>query len=214
MGKPEKTVQPLKLIFATHNQHKVEEIQAVVGKKLKIISLEDAGIRQEIPEPHQTLRENALEKSRTIYLLTNGRDCFSEDTGLEVNALQGEPGVKSARYAGEPASASRNIDKLLKKLGNARVRKARFRTVISLILNDQEYFFEGVCEGHILRQQRGCNGFGYDPVFMPEGAGKSFAEMDLAEKSLYSHRRKAIDQMLEFLNKRSKNTKAHAQDKN
>lgn len=191
----------MKLIFATHNPHKVEEIQSVLGDQLEIISLKDAGIVQEIPEPHDTLRENALEKSRTIYLLSNGKDCFSEDTGLEVDDLQGEPGVKSARYAGEPVSFSRNIDKLLGKLGNSTKRRARFRTVISLILNDREYFFEGICEGCILLKRKGSSGFGYDPIFMPEGARKSFAEMTQAEKNKYSHRKKAADNMIRFLKK-------------
>ncbi len=191
----------MKLIFATHNPHKVEEIQSVLGDQLEIISLKDAGIVQEIPEPHDTLRENALEKSRTIYLLSNGKDCFSEDTGLEVDDLQGEPGVKSARYAGEPVSFPRNIEKLLGKLGNSTKRRARFRTVISLILNDREYFFEGICEGRILLKRKGSSGFGYDPIFMPEGARKSFAEMTQAEKNKYSHRKKAADNMIRFLKK-------------
>jgi XTP/dITP diphosphohydrolase len=199
MGKPENPVQHTTLIFATNNPHKVAEIQTAIGDQLKIISLKDAGIEKEIPEPHETLRENALEKSRTIYLLTDGKDCFSEDTGLEVDALHGEPGVRSARYAGEPVSFSKNIDKLLAKLDHADNRKARFRTVISLILNDREFFFEGICEGQILKRRRGTGGFGYDPVFIPERAGKSFAEMNAAEKNLYSHRRKAADKMVLFL---------------
>ncbi|MEO6962353.1 MAG: RdgB/HAM1 family non-canonical purine NTP pyrophosphatase [Puia sp.] len=189
----------MKLIFATHNPHKVKEIQAAIGKQLKIMSLADAGITREIPEPYETLRENALEKSRTIYLLTSGKDCFSEDTGLEVDALQGEPGVRSARYAGEPVSFARNIDKLLASLGNSTHRHARFRTVISLILNDKEYFFEGVCEGIILTARKGSGGFGYDPVFMPAGAKKSFAEMTAGEKNVFSHRKKAADKMILFL---------------
>ena len=205
MGKPENPVQHTKLIFATNNPHKVAEIQSAIGDQLKIISLKDAGIEKEIPEPHETLRENALEKSRAIYLLTDGKDCFSEDTGLEVDALNGEPGVKSARYAGEPVSFPKNIDKLLANLDNADNRKARFRTVISLILNDREFFFEGVCEGRILKRRRGTGGFGYDPVFIPEGAGKSFAEMNAAEKNQYSHRRKAADKMVLFLKKETLN---------
>ena len=205
MGKPENPVQHTKLIFATNNPHKVAEIQSAIGGQLKIISLKDAGIEKEIPEPHETLRENALEKSRAIYLLTDGKDCFSEDTGLEVDALHGEPGVKSARYAGEPVSFSKNIDKLLANLDNADNRKARFRTVISLILNDREFFFEGVCEGRILKRRRGTGGFGYDPVFIPDGARKSFAEMNAAEKNQYSHRKKAADKMVLFLKKETLN---------
>jgi XTP/dITP diphosphohydrolase len=195
----------MKLIFATHNPHKVEEMQVSVGHQIEIISLKEAGIDQEIPEPHASLKENALEKSRTIYLLSNGKDCFSEDSGLEVDELQGEPGVRSARYAGEPVSASRNIDKLLAALGNTSKRRARFRTVISLIVNDTELFFEGTCEGRILYERKGDGGFGYDPVFMPEGSLKSFAEMTTAEKNQYSHRKKAADKMLLFLKKESSN---------
>ncbi|MDP4129904.1 MAG: RdgB/HAM1 family non-canonical purine NTP pyrophosphatase [Bacteroidota bacterium] len=196
----------MKLIFATHNQHKVEEIQSAIGNQLKIISLREAGISQEIPEPHDTLRENALEKSRTIYLLSNGEDCFSEDTGLEVDSLRGEPGVRSARYAGEPVSFSRNIDKLLANMSHSTDRNARFRTVISLILNDQEYFFEGTCNGQILAERRGVGGFGYDPVFVPDGAAKSFSEMTMEEKNLFSHRKKAADKMILFLNQKILNT--------
>jgi XTP/dITP diphosphohydrolase len=195
----------MKLIFATHNQHKLSEIKSVIGNQLEIISLKDAGIDQEIPEPHDTLRENALEKSRTIYLLSNGKDCFSEDTGLEVDELKGEPGVKSARYSGEPVSFSMNIDKLLAKLGDSARRRARFRTVISLILNDKEYFFEGICEGHILLKERGTGGFGYDRIFIPDGSGKSFAEMTTKEKNKYSHRKKAVYKMIQFLKKQRRN---------
>lgn len=189
----------MKLIFATHNRHKVEEMQSAIGDDLEIISMKDAGIKNEIPEPYDTLRENALEKSRTVYLLSNGKDCFSEDTGLEVDDLKGEPGVRSARYAGEPVSFSKNIDKLLAAFPASSKRRARFRTVISLILDDKEYFFEGICEGHILHKRKGSGGFGYDPVFMPEGAQKSFAEMTTKEKNQYSHRKKAADKMILFL---------------
>jgi XTP/dITP diphosphohydrolase len=189
----------MKLIFATHNSHKVEEMQAAIGDDVEIISMKEAGINKKIPEPHDTLRENALEKSRTVYLLSNGKDCFSEDTGLEVDDLKGEPGVRSARYAGEPVSFSKNIDKLLASLRDSSRRRARFRTVISLILDDKEYFFEGICEGHILLKRKGTGGFGYDPVFRPDGARKSFAEMTTKEKNLFSHRKKAADKMILFL---------------
>ena len=199
MGKPENTLQHTRLIFATNNPHKVREIQSAIGDQLEIISMKDAGIEIEIPEPHDSLRGNALEKSRTIYLLSNGNDCFSEDTGLEVDDLHGEPGVKSARYAGEPVSFEKNIDKLLTKLKDATGRKARFRTVISLIFNDSEYFFEGVCDGQILRKRQGTGGFGYDAVFMPDHSDKSFAEMSAKEKNQYSHRKKAADKMIFFL---------------
>jgi XTP/dITP diphosphohydrolase len=188
------------LIFATNNTHKVEEIQAAIGDQLEVISLKQAGIDIDIPEPHETLEANASEKSSTIRRLT-GSDCFSEDTGLEVDALDGEPGVKSARYAGEDRSFSSNIDKLLHKLQGHTDRKARFRTVISLILDGQEHLFEGICEGRILTSPTGEQGFGYDPVFSPDGDTRSFAEMNMEEKNHYSHRRKAADQLVAFLKK-------------
>jgi XTP/dITP diphosphohydrolase len=188
------------LIFATNNAHKVEEIQAAIGDQLEVISLKQAGIDIDIPEPHETLEANASEKSSTIRRLT-GSDCFSEDTGLEVDALDGEPGVKSARYAGEDRSFSSNIDKLLHKLQGHTDRKARFRTVISLILDGQEHLFEGICEGRILTSPTGEQGFGYDPVFSPDGDTRSFAEMNMEEKNHYSHRRKAADQLVAFLKK-------------
>lgn len=186
------------LIFATNNEHKVQEIQAVAGHKFRIITLMEAGINIDIPEPHDSLMKNAFEKSSTIYHLT-GKNCFSEDTGLEVDALNGEPGVHSARYAGEGKDFERNIDKLLKKLGDSKDRSARFRTVISLILKDEEHFFEGACEGTIEKERRGVNGFGYDPIFSPLHSDKTFGEMTMEEKSLYSHRKKATDKLVLFL---------------
>jgi len=190
----------IKLIFATNNRHKVEEIQSAIGSALEVISLRQAGIDIDIPEPHNTLEANATEKSSTIHRLT-GMNCFSEDTGLEVDALNGEPGVKSARYAGEDKAFEQNVEKLLHNLGSNPDRRARFRTVISLILDDKEHRFEGVCEGSILREPAGNGGFGYDPVFVPDGANRSFAEMTLEEKNQYSHRRKAADQLVAFLHK-------------
>ncbi len=186
------------LIFATNNQHKVEEIQSVIGNVIKVMSLKEAGIDIDIPEPYPTLPENATAKSRTIHQMT-GKNCFSEDTGLEVDALNGEPGVRSARYAGEDRAFEKNIEKLLSKLENEPNRDARFRTVISLILDEKEYFFEGVCEGKIISTAMGKNGFGYDPVFIPEGSDKTFAEMTLEEKNLFSHRKKAVDKLIQFL---------------
>jgi XTP/dITP diphosphohydrolase len=188
----------MKLIFATNNKHKVEEIQAAIGHLLQVISLQEAGIDIDIPEPHATLEANATEKSRTIHQLT-GENCFSEDTGLEVEALNGEPGVKSARYAGDGRDFDQNIDKLLLKLAASTNRKARFRTVISLVWEEQEYYFEGICEGEILTARRGALGFGYDPVFLPSGSSSTFAEMTVAEKNRYSHRRKAADKLVLFL---------------
>ena len=186
------------LIFATHNANKANEVRAVLGDRFRIITLKEAGILQEIPEPHDTLEANATEKSTTIYRLT-GQDCFSEDTGLETEALQGEPGVKSARYAGEGRDFNENIEKLLKNLESVQNRKARFRTVISLVLNGKEYFFEGICPGRIIEDKRGLNGFGYDPVFVPEGSEKTFAEMTLEEKNQFSHRKKAMEKLINFL---------------
>jgi len=186
------------LIFATNNAHKVEEVQAAIGDQLEVISLREAGIDIDIPEPHATLEANATEKSTTIHKMTGG-DCFSEDTGLEVAALKGEPGVKSARYAGDGRDFDSNIQKLLRNLEGETHRQARFRTVISLIKDGQEYLFEGICEGRILTSPTGGQGFGYDPVFMPDGASRSFAEMSMEEKNHYSHRRKAADKLVAFL---------------
>lgn len=191
----------MKLIFATNNQHKVDEMQSAIGNQIEVISLNEAGIDIDIPEPHETLEENASEKSRTIYNIT-GTNCFSEDTGLEVDALNAEPGVKSARYAGEEKNFAKNIEKLLQNLKGKSDRKARFRTVISLILDGEEWLFEGVSEGEIIQDQRGHNGFGYDPVFMPSGSTRTFAEMDLEEKNKFSHRRKAADALVLFLQHR------------
>ena len=188
----------MKLVFATNNQHKVNEIRSVVGDQFEIITLKEAGIDIDIPEPYDTLKENASEKSRTIHRLT-GLSCFSEDTGLEVDALNGEPGVKSARYAGVGKSFDKNIEKLLSNLKGNQRRTARFKTVISLILEDKEYFFEGVCEGKIIEERRGSGGFGYDPVFVPGGETRTFAELSLTEKNLFSHRKKATDNLLIFL---------------
>jgi len=173
-------------------------MQAAAGDAFEMISLQQAGIDIDIPEPHDTLEANATEKSKTIYALC-GVNCFSEDTGLEVYTLNGEPGVKSARYAGEDKVFDKNIDKLLLKLEGAEDRAARFRTVISLIIDGEEYLFEGICEGVIEKLRHGSAGFGYDPVFKPQGASKTFAEMTLKEKELYSHRKKACDKLVLFL---------------
>jgi XTP/dITP diphosphohydrolase len=189
------------LIFATNNQHKVDEIRLVLGNRFNIITLKEAGIDIDIPEPHDTLEANATEKSGVIHRVTK-KNCFSEDTGLEVAALNGEPGVKSARYAGEGRSFENNIDKLLQNLADKNSRIARFKTVISLVLNDKEYFFEGICSGVITTDRRGRNGFGYDPVFIPDGSYKTFAEMTMEEKSLFSHRKKAMEKLVEFLSSR------------
>lgn len=187
-----------KLIFATNNQHKVEEVRIVLGNIFDIITLREAGIDINIPEPHDTLEANANEKSFTIFTLTK-QNCFSEDTGLEVYALHGEPGVKSARYAGDERSFDANIDKLLDNLKTSVNRAARFRTVISLILNGEEKQFEGICKGIILKERKGINGFGYDAVFMPDGSNMTFAEMNMEEKNSFSHRKKAMVKLIDFL---------------
>ena len=188
------------LIFATNNQHKVEEMNLALKGKFSIKSLKEAGIDIDIPEPYNTLEENAITKARTIFQLTNA-DCFSEDTGLEVAALNGEPGVKSARYAGEKAEFSDNVDKLLLNMQDKQDRSAQFKTIITLIKDGKEHIFEGICKGTILTERQGGKGFGYDPVFVPEGSNKSFAEMTMEEKNIYSHRRKAADKLVEFLSK-------------
>jgi len=186
------------LIFATNNQQKVKEIRSVIGNKLNIITLQEAGIDIDIPEPYETLKENATEKSSTIHRLTQ-QNCFGEDSGLAVEALNGEPGVKSARYAGDERNFQANIDKVLQKLEGNRNRKATFTTVISLIWNNTKFLFEGSCAGQIITEQKGIEGFGYDPIFVPNGSTKTFAEMSMEEKNMYSHRRKATDQLIAFL---------------
>jgi XTP/dITP diphosphohydrolase len=188
----------MNLIFATNNQHKVDEIRAVLPSHFNLKTLKEAGINIDIPEPHNTLQENAGEKARTIYKLT-GTACFSEDTGLEVFSLNGEPGVRSARYAGEEKSFQQNIEKLLGNLEGKKDRTAQFRTVVCLILTGKEFYFEGTCRGRIIAAPKGIGGFGYDPVFVPDGADKTFAEMNMAEKNRYSHRRKAVDKLVGFL---------------
>ena len=189
----------MKLIFATNNPHKVEEIKAMLHQDIEILSLQEAGILIDIPEPYASLEENARTKSVTIYEMTH-LPCFGEDTGLEVAALGGAPGVKSARYAGEDRSFDANIEKLLSNLAEKQDRSARFRTIISLILDGKEKQFEGICPGKIIDRKKGTHGFGYDPVFIPNGSAKTFAEMEQAEKAIFSHRRKATDKLVTFLN--------------
>ena len=192
----------MKIIFATNNKHKVDEIRSVLPQSFSIVSLKEAGIDIEVPEPHETLQENAEEKAATIHRLTKA-NCFSEDTGLEVYALNNEPGVRSARYAGEDKSFDKNIDKLVLNIEKQEDKSARFRTVICLILNEKKYFFEGVCEGKIITEKRGKEGFGYDPVFIPDGSEKTFAELSLEEKNRCSHRSKAMAKLVTFLNQLS-----------
>jgi XTP/dITP diphosphohydrolase len=186
------------LIFATNNRNKVAEIQSLVGPNFTIIPLKEAGIEIDIPEPHDQLEANALEKAMTIFKMTN-QDCFSEDTGLEIAALGGAPGVQSARYAGENSNPQANIDLVLSKMEGVENRTAQFRTVICLVWENQTCYFEGICKGKILNNMQGENGFGYDPIFMPDGASKSFANMTMEEKNSYSHRKKAVTKLFEFL---------------
>jgi XTP/dITP diphosphohydrolase len=186
------------LLFATNNANKIREIREGLPPIWNIIGLKEAGIHIEIPEPHQTLRENAAEKATTIFKMT-GIACFSEDTGLEVDALNGAPGVHSARYAGEDGNAQANMEKLLQNLNGIENRTARFRTVIALMWNGEPIFFEGVCPGKITTSPRGDGGFGYDPIFIPDGSSQHFAEMTMAEKNKFSHRKKALQQLLTFL---------------
>ena len=188
------------LIFATNNRNKVAEIQSLVGPNFTIIPLKEAGIEIDIPEPHDQLEDNAQEKALTIFNMTN-QNCFSEDTGLEIIALGGAPGVKSARYAGENSNAQSNIDLVLSNMAGVENRTAQFRTVICLIWENQTYYFEGICKGQILSNMQGENGFGYDPIFVPDGASKSFANMTMEEKNTFSHRKKAVTQLFDFLGK-------------
>jgi len=188
----------MKLIFASNNKHKIQELKTFAGNEIEIVSLKEAGIDIDIPEPHDTLEENASEKSWTIHKLT-GNDCFSEDTGLEIEALNGEPGVKSARYASEERSFKDNIEKVLNKLADKKNRIARFRAVISLIINGRETQFEGICNGKIIDTPQGTKGFGYDPIFIPDGSSRSFAEMSIEEKNVFNHRTKAAAKLVAFL---------------
>jgi XTP/dITP diphosphohydrolase len=186
------------LVFATNNVNKVKEIKSLLTDNFNIKTLSEAGINIDIPEPYDTLEENAAEKARVIYKLT-GYDCFAEDTGLEVNILNGEPGVKSARYAGEERSFENNVKKLLTKMENEKDRTASFKSIICLIINGSQILFEGICKGTIIADRRGMMGFGYDPVFVPDGAEKTFAEMALWEKNNFSHRKKAVEKLIEYL---------------
>lgn len=188
----------MKLIFATNNQNKVKEFRSLLGDQFEIITLLEAGIDIDIPEPHDTLEANATEKSTVIHRMT-GENCFAEDTGLEITALNGAPGVLSARYAGEQKEAADNIVKVLQELQGQNDRSAQFRTVISLILDGKEYQFEGISKGHITTETKGTKGFGYDPIFVPEGTTTAFAEMDLTEKNKYSHRARAFEKFIAFL---------------
>lgn len=188
----------MQICFATHNQNKVQELRKLVGEKLEIISLRDLGVADEIEETGATLKENALLKAR--YVFDNyAVACFADDSGLEVDALNGAPGVFSGRFAGVPGNDEKNIDKLLELLVNQANKQARFRTVIALVKDDEQVFFEGVVEGIIIDQRRGRNGFGYDAVFLPNRFDRTFAEMGMEEKNLISHRALAVQKLTNFL---------------
>ncbi len=190
-----------KIVFATNNKHKLQEVRAAVCDTFDIIGLDEIGFHEEIPEDQETLQGNASQKSHFIYDRYH-LNCFADDTGLEVEALNGAPGVYSARYAGEGCSFENNIKKLLMAMEGKTNRNACFRTVISLILEGKEYFFEGKVEGKILTGKMGEEGFGYDPVFQPNGFDISFAQMSLTEKNKISHRGQAVQKLTDFLNKK------------
>ena len=189
------------LVFATNNAHKLEEIRAILGDKMHVLSLNDINCHEDIPETADTLEGNAALKAE--YIFTNyGKDCFADDTGLEVEALNGEPGIYSARYAGGDGHDSEaNMAKLLANMEDKENRKARFRTAICLIEGGEKHFFDGIVKGEIIRERRGGAGFGYDPIFMPEGYSETFAEMGNDEKNKISHRARAVAKLCEYLNK-------------
>lgn len=192
----------MELIFASNNKNKVREIKHLLGKSFKLRSLEDISIYDDIPENENTLEGNALAKARYIHSIT-GMNVFADDTGLEIEALGGLPGVQSARFAGENKDSNANIIKVLSMLGDETDRRARFRTVIALIYDGKEYIFEGTVKGTIINHKRGTEGFGYDPIFIPDGRTQTFAEMDLKEKNDISHRAIAFGKLREFLMKKT-----------
>jgi XTP/dITP diphosphohydrolase len=189
----------MRLCFASNNEHKLREIQAVIGSSFSITSLASIGCTEELPETRDTLSGNALQKAEYVFN-RYAIPCFADDTGLEVDALNGAPGVYSARYAGEQRNSNDNIQLLLKNLSQQTNRAAQFRTVIALVgFDKQPLLFEGVCKGEIIRERKGNHGFGYDPVFVPEGFTTTFAEMPLEEKNKLSHRALAIKKLAEYL---------------
>jgi non-canonical purine NTP pyrophosphatase, rdgB/HAM1 family len=189
---------PMTLVFASNNEHKIKEIKSLLGNSFSLLSLHDINIREDIPEEEPQIEGNALSKARFVFNAT-GMDVFADDTGLEIPSLNGLPGVYSARFAGENKDSSANIEKVLSMLGNTENREARFRTVIALILEKKEYLFEGIVNGTIIREKKGTEGFGYDPIFLPDGKIRTFAEMELAEKNTVSHRARAFEKLKEFL---------------
>jgi XTP/dITP diphosphohydrolase len=188
------------LVFATNNPNKIREVQELLGDRYNFLSLQDVGCHEELPETSPTLEGNALQKARYLHQ-HYGHDCFSEDTGLEVVALNGAPGVITAHYAGPERDADQNMNKVLHELAQQDHREARFRTVIALIRNGQEHLFEGIVAGEISTQPQGVDGFGYDPIFLPEGSNRTFAQMSKEEKNAISHRGRAIAKLHAFLEK-------------
>ena len=189
-----------KLVFATNNAHKLEEIASILGEKIELLSLKNIGCTADIPETADTLQGNAIQKAEYIHN-HYGFDCFADDTGLEVEALDGAPGVFSARYAGDGHNSEANMQKLLQNLQGVENRKAQFRTVICLILDGKQHLFEGICKGEIIKEKRGSAGFGYDPIFVPEGYNESFAQLGNAVKNKISHRAKAVEMLCKYLKK-------------
>lgn len=190
----------MKLVFATHNPNKLQEVRALIPQDIELLSLEEIGCHDEIPETAETIEENAILKADYIKK-HYGLNCFADDTGLEIKALNGRPGVYSARYAGERKNNEDNIDKVLSELKEEENRSARFKTVIALNLDGKQYLFPGICNGKISHKQYGNKGFGYDAVFQPDGSSKTFAEMNMEEKSALSHRGIALKKLTEFLSK-------------
>jgi XTP/dITP diphosphohydrolase len=188
----------MKLVFATNNLHKLQEIKHLLGDSIELLSLKDINCDEDIPENQETIEGNAAEKSFYIWN-KYGLNCFADDTGLEIEALNGEPGVYSARYAGEEKSPRKNMDLVLQKLSEIKNRKARFKTVISLVIDGRETQFEGIVNGQILEEKRGKTGFGYDPIFQPDESHLSFAEMPMDEKNKISHRGRAVQKLVDYL---------------
>ena len=188
----------MKLVFASNNKNKIIEIQSILPDSIQLLSLEDIGCFEEIPETAETIEGNAMLKANYV-TERFGYDCFADDSGLEVESLNGAPGVYSARYAGEYKNNEHNIDKLLVELSDQNNRKAHFKTVIALNIKNQQHLFTGTAKGEIITERKGINGFGYDPVFQPEGHDRTFAEFSLEEKSAISHRAKAVKQLISFL---------------
>jgi len=187
------------LVFATNNKHKIEEVQHLLNNKFHLLSLGDIKCNEELTETSKTLEENASQKANYVHTKFNV-NCFADDTGLEIEALNGKPGVLSARYAGEEKESEKNIEKVLHELKNTKNRKARFKTIISLFIDEKEYLFEGIINGKITEEKHGRQGFGYDPIFTPDGSTRSFAEMSLEEKNKISHRAISIKKLAAFLN--------------